>query len=531
MQYTTLPGREKKLNWQVNFSSTDIRDILFTSLLFILAYTPIPLGFLVYIAFIPQFYLYKRTSLTKAFSVGYIIGFIINFLTLYWIFTYNISGFLLIVIFNSIQFAIFGWSFSALLKKFGSFTLLIFPFLWTSLEYSRQFTDLAFNWLNIAHTQTYFLSLIQFADLTGCMGIVFWICILNVVLFCLWESRKKFGRSFAIGTILILLFLCPLYYGEKQLAQRIEAPGIVISYVQPNIDPWLKWEESYKGKNLEVLFTLTDSLLRKKPQLVIWPETAAPFNLRSQIKELNDLQTYIDDHDLNLVTGSLDFEYISGDKFKYNAAFFITPGKRFNGVYRKMLLVPIEEGIPFQKDYYQLTKGRISGQMLYPGEDPVVFKFLSEQFMLKYDGKMWKVQKKLAGINEVQFSVVICYESLFPNIVGKFFKKNAQFMVVITNDGWFGRSSQPYQHIQIAVLRAIENRSTIIHCANNGVSAFIDPYGRKFNTSSLFNKDFAVNTMPLKLVESFYSRYGEVLANLCVVVSFLSLILYIYQKH
>jgi apolipoprotein N-acyltransferase len=333
-----------------------------------------------------------------------------------------------------------------------------------------------------------------------------------------------------LALLVSLLILCPHFYGTKQLAQRIETAGIMIAYIQPNIDPWQKWEESYKSKNLEILFALTDSVLITNPQLVIWPETAAPFNLRKQVEVLNDLQNYVDKHNFNLVTGSLDYEYISGEEFKYNAAFFITPGEKYNNVYRKLLLVPIEEGIPFQKYYYRFIKSRISEQMLFPGEDPVVFKFRAEHVMLKFDGKNWKEQNKTAGVNEVQFSVVICYESLFPNLVGRFFSNDAQLMAVITNDGWFGRSAQPYQHAQISVLRAIENRSTIIHCANNGVSAFIDPYGRKYNTSILFNKDFAVNTLPLKLEESFYSRNGEVLANLCVVVSFLSLVVYIYQK-
>jgi len=129
----------------------------------------------------------------------------------------------------------------------------------------------------------------------------------------------------------------------------------------------------------------------------------------------------------------------------------------------------------------------------------------------------------------ISFATIICFESIFPDLVQKFVKNGAKFLVVITNDAWFGRDYFPwwlnaglFQHAQMSVFRAIENRISIARCANTGVSMFIDPFGRIESTSSIFKEEFLISKIPLRREITFFTEYGNVFTQ---IVSFIGLIL------
>ena len=129
----------------------------------------------------------------------------------------------------------------------------------------------------------------------------------------------------------------------------------------------------------------------------------------------------------------------------------------------------------------------------------------------------------------VSFATVICFESIFPDLVRRFVKNGAKFLVVITNDAWFGRDYFPwwlnaglFQHAQMSVFRAVENRISIARCANTGVSMFINPFGRIQSTSSIFKEEFLVSNIPLRREITFFTKYGNVFTR---IVSFIGLIL------
>ncbi|MEJ2637778.1 MAG: apolipoprotein N-acyltransferase [Calditrichia bacterium] len=111
--------------------------------------------------------------------------------------------------------------------------------------------------------------------------------------------------------------------------------------------------------------------------------------------------------------------------------------------------------------------------------------------------------------SDVNLSAIICYESVFPNIVRNFIARGANLLTIITNDGWFGLTSGPYQHSQYAVLRAVENRVSIIRCANTGISSFIDPTGRVLLKARLETRKDLVDYLPLNTEHTFYTRHGE----------------------
>jgi apolipoprotein N-acyltransferase len=125
----------------------------------------------------------------------------------------------------------------------------------------------------------------------------------------------------------------------------------------------------------------------------------------------------------------------------------------------------------------------------------------------------------LLRLPEASFGVLICYEIIFPDLTRRFVKQGAQFLVNITNDAWFGKTSAPYQHLSMAVVRAIENRRCIARAANTGISAFIDATGEIKSTTELFTESFLTDTIGIVDVQTFYTTYGDVFALLSALLS------------
>jgi apolipoprotein N-acyltransferase len=430
------------------------------------------------------------------------------------------------------QFAFLGWILSVIFNKNKKIAILVFPLLWTFLEYIRQLGDLAFNWLNIAFTQTYFLYLIQFLDITGQSGVVFWICLINTILYLLLINRSNISTVIKLVITVLLLFFIPLLYGFYKMIEKPTADGISIAYVQPNIDLDKKWDSKTKHKNLQILVSMTDSILITHPDLVIWPETAIPYYLKDAEEDLVLLKSHIEFNNYNLLSGAIDFSTDNGHRLKHNATYFFSPEDSEYTIYRKLLLVPGEESIPFNNfmpDWIMpMEKGQLS-----PGEEAVIFKMNLIPYQLKYKENDWQITGRAPTLQSIKISSVICYESVFPNIVQRFFNEGCDLLIIITNDAWFDYTSQPFQHSQAAVLRAIEQRSSVVRCANSGISTFIDPYGRRFFDSALFHKTSAQKIMPIRKNSTFYSRYGDFVGIISgiLVISFLTfLILNLWWK-
>ena len=508
------------MSWKTDFNRFQTGQIILSAGLYSLSFPPSPFGFLIYIALIPQINLYRTAGVKKGFLYGYSIGLIINALVLYWIIPYSLSSYLWMILANALPFAIFGCIFSFISEKNSLVALISFPFVWTFIEYIRQIGDLAFNWLSIAYTQSSFLSLIQYAEITGYLGIVFWICMINLLGFMVWKNWSNIRIRVYSLIIIVVLFILPLIFGYNRLSEKEETLGLAIGYVQPNINPWLKWKASYRYKNLEKLTQLTNRLLNTESQLVVWPETALPFPLIQNRNIRESISKYISDRGIHLITGALDSGMVHSTSYKYNVAVHFAPGRGAQNMYRKLSLVPFVERIPYQDIFTSLLGFDINDRFLSAGDSTTVFNILIKPYQLQFDGSDWSVVKKISDKRLVRFSSIICFESMFPNLVRKFFVKGAELLIIITNDGWFGYSAQPFQHARLAVFRAIEQRSSVIQCANNGVSVFIDPYGRMFYCSKIFTTGCTQKIMPLKLRRTFYERYGDILGILCSIVCF-----------
>jgi apolipoprotein N-acyltransferase len=206
--------------------------------------------------------------------------------------------------------------------------------------------------------------------------------------------------------------------------------------------------------------------------------------------------------DVPVLTGTLIAGH--GEESKhYNGLVMFLPDGTLGGCYRKIQLVPFGEMIPLEDKIPLLARINLGQGDYSPGNELTVFRYKNQ---------------KISG--------VICFESMFPDLFRKFVKRGADFMVVVTNDAWYGRSGAPYHHAAISCMRAAENRVGLARCANTGVSCFIDPTGRLRHPTEIFTREtieddlFKVTDRP-----TFFSLHGDLLSRLILLLSLICIIM------
>jgi apolipoprotein N-acyltransferase len=421
-------------------------------------------------------------------------------------------------------------AYQAVKKHLGTgAALFALPFFWVAYEYSHSLSEWSFPWLTLGHSQSYELARIQFISLTGVFGLSFWILWVNVFAYVLYsrvangllQPRSRAAIIWVAG--LFLLYELPVLHGlvalrgEGELGDRTLNVGIV----QPNVDPWEKWSGATNGL-VDLHVRMTEDLLARKdvphPDLVLWPETALPY-LEFVGKEggsLGPVHKLVNNSGSALLTGMpVGLLYKDSLSAPPTARRLRWSGQRydtFNGAalfekgidgfqwYGKMKMVPFAERIPYAEmfqgvNFLQWGVG-IGGWQI--GRDTTIF---------------------LCHNPAVRFASLICYESVYPGFVTEFVRKGAEFLAIITIDSWWDHMSGAYQHQQIAVFRAVENRRWVVRCAVGGISCYIDPYGRAMDKTELFTARTLSRTIGLSHELTFYTEHGDWLGTICVTIS------------
>ena len=503
----------------------DFKICLITGVLLALSFPPFPGGVLVPIALALFLNHIIGTKSKTAFRLGYVMGFFWALFTLFWIASNTFAGAALAISINPLHYAIVWWLFGRMYRKNQSVALWSFPILWTAAEYLRHFSDLRFNWMNIAHTQTYYLPFIQFIEWTGYLGITLLLGYMSIFVYLIFYKRKNLLRNLIGLSILIIL---PSLYGGIRLNAlgKEKFPTLRVGVVQPNMDPFKKWDLQFQDSTFKILKNSTFKL--SNADLVVWPETATPFYLRYKPNYLFQVYHIVDSLNIHLITGTPDVKYVDDDDYvTYNSAFFFSPNRRNFESYNKIALVPAAESMPFKKTFPFLRDLDVGGGDFFPGTE---FKVFTIRANLGESKTKPPSENDSLADSEVKVAAVICFDSVFPHIVRQFVKKGARILTIITNDAWFGNTSGPYQHAQYAVLRAIENRVSIARSANTGISMFIDPSGRKHEVVGLEKQAEITYDLPVTRDLTFYSQHGEWLGILCFVVSIPVIIFGILKK-
>jgi len=474
------------------FSRDDLYPFA-SGLLLALSLPPFKLSFLALVALVPLFFYLDRNPTASRIIRGGIVtavvyfGINLNWLiyvgrfswliypgyaTIIFIYTCNFFVFILAVVFARTYLSI-DYAYTA-------------PFAWVISERLRAYGDIGFPWSTFGYSLTAFPFFLQFADVVGVYGVSFVLVLLNVLLF-----RAIRDRRYAVAWLLV--FCAVNAYNAFRWFGGIGQPAgyIDVAVIQPNVPQRLKWNEAYSLQIVKKLFAMQQRALQTRPVLVVWPETAIPFYIDerrpfalTEMGKLPPQNSYI-------VTGTLNIGYSDGGLAHfYNTAALFDPRGEMLGRYKKIYLVPGSELYPFRqvigftRTFFSIQ--RITYGAMESGKDAVVF-----------------------SIPAAKFSVLICYESVYPQLCRAFRLRGAEFLVNVTNDAWFGRSFAPYQHAAFLVMRAIENRMAIVRSANTGISGFVDPTGKWMQKSGLFSERILSARIPMTRSITFYTRHGD----------------------
>ena len=487
------------------------------------SFPPGRLSFLAWFALVPLFKSLENASPSTAFRLGFIAG-AVHYLTLiYWIVLVlthygglsilaSIGPFLLLCLYLALYPAVFSVLITRL--KGHRFDLILMACFWVCLEYLRSNLLTGFPWCLLGYTQYNHLHLIQIADLCGVYGLSFLIVLVNSALYRLTKNCPGGKRSILKWDIIFTLLMVSgaLAYGHYRLTETIpgdrHCPRLRVTIVQANIDQSIKWDTAYRAKTMETYQRLTRSTCDFKPELIVWPETAVPFFFQNEPEFSQRLFSIAKEMQATLIFGSPAYIQNNGDISYYNRAYLMGPHDQTTQRYDKTHLVPFGEYIPLKKLLFFINR-------LVPAAGD--FKEGDTVAPLKYEG--------------LSPGILICFEAIFPELARAQTKNGADLLVNLTNDAWFGTTSAPYQHLSMTVLRAVENRRTIIRAANTGFSAFIEPQGRIIATSSLFREETLTSSVRLSHSPlTFYTRFGDLFALFLTAISFIFIVSCLWAK-
>jgi apolipoprotein N-acyltransferase len=498
-----------------------------SGLLFAAAFPPVPTGLSAYVALLPFLFLMdEMESWTDVFRWSYLTFLIGNAGSLWWISgwwgddPWLMAAGVAVIFFWPLTFTVPALLHYAVRRRLGSLAAAgAFPVLWTAWEWLSHMPELSFPWLILANTQTYDLVNIQFIEWTGAFGLSFWVAMINAIVFVMtretisgnWKPRSK--RMIGTAVLLICVLILPkVYSGIVMNGEAQTRDELTVGIIQPNIDPYEKWGAGESPmQKLQSLLGIYDSLARFEPDVMLLPETAIPFRILqpSYADEWRWFRMHIDSVGIPLLTGFPHTVWydspetapgsarrVPGTEYRYhdfNSAMLLEPGETVPQMYHKSRLTPLSERIPYLDALPFLQEALTWGVGISnwgQGNDTTVFHLRRERSTIR----LW---------------AMICYETLYPSFVAGFAEGGADAFAVITNDGWFGPSSGPYQLQQFTVLRAVENRRAVARCANNGISCFIDPYGRVTQKTELYTRIGIVGSIPLNREQTFYTRHGD----------------------
>ncbi|PYN17991.1 MAG: apolipoprotein N-acyltransferase [Candidatus Rokuibacteriota bacterium] len=305
------------------------------------------------------------------------------------------------------------------------------------------------------------------------------------------------GRALTGLGLAAALLAAVLTFGHLRLREAPRPAEAHIALMQPAIEQPLKWDPEHATVVLKIYLELTRQAGAARPDLIVWPETASPTVLRRDPGLLRTLAALSGELQTPLLIGSVDV--LDGQPPRLSNAAFVVTERGIVGRYDKIHLVPFGEYVPLSG-----VIGFVRGWAefiaeLEPGTRAVVF----------------------TG-PPAPFGVVICYEGIFPDLFREFVNNGARVMVNMTNDGWFGRTSGPEQHLTMYPFRAVEHRIAVVRAANTGVSAFIAPSGQIVRHLGLFQRGVLVDRVPLRHGRTLFTRLGDWVAWLSLALAAVS---------
>ena len=487
-----------------------------------LAFPKIDLSLLAWIAFVPLLWIIQTCTPKQSFGYGFAAGMGFYLCTVYWVvhtigLYSNIPPLIAVVplLLMCMILASYTGAFAAGLRFYqqrGGSIILIGPVLWVTLEWLRSFFFIGFPWVSLGYSQYPQLNLIQFAEFTGIYGVSALVIFVNLVVFTLLSAPQA-RRGLLVFSAIALVGGFSLWgmWRRSQLATLPPAHHLRVGLIQGNIPQDTKWNPHSQEETVTRYEQLSRQAVARGAEIVIWPETAAPFYFQSPLPpNMPDREKEIAYRERLLrlaielrtpiLFGSPAFKQEDGTVSMFNRAYLLSAEAEVLGSYDKIQLVPFGEYVPFHSLLFFLDKLVVGIGDFAAGTTTTVFE-----------------------LPNVKFGVLICYEGIFPALTRRFVSQGAELLVNITNDAWFGRTSAPYQHLVMEAVRAIENRVPLVRAANTGFSAVVGIDGQIHSRTNLYETTFLVDEITWPQVRSFYAKHGDIFVWFCVVSTSLML--------
>lgn len=386
-------------------------------------------------------------------------------------------GWAALAVYCALYTALFAWAVSRWLQWTGVGNLLrncasvlVIPAFWVGLEYLRSVLFTGFPWNPLGATQAPNPAIAQSAEWGGVFLVSGIVVLFNTAIafticrYLDWRAGKKYRPHVELFMGLAVMAFCTVWGRSRFVATGSLGGNVLIGVVQPAVAQDAKWDEAYAAEVQDRLNTLTfeaketgQALAGKRPDLIIWPETSTPGDV-SQEGEYRTLLSGLAAECGPLLLGTM---WEADDGSIRNRSILADTNGVFAAYYDKQHLVPFGEFIPLDKRIPALKRIAPLGISLSPGRVPAV---------LAVPG------------TPVRFSVTICFEDIFPGLSREFVRRGARLLVNQSNDAWFDGTAQHRQHLNLGVMRCIENRVPGVRVSNSGATGFIEPNGRVYHT-------------------------------------------------
>jgi apolipoprotein N-acyltransferase len=490
-----------------------------SALLLILAFPRFDLEFTAWFALIPLFLALANAGLMAGFGLCFLHGLVFLMGVFYWINSvaaYQVVDFVLSGVYLATYFGLFGLC-CVFISRHTTFPRhLSAPALWVLMEYARShFIFLNLPWAMLGHSQYLNVPVIQVAALTGVYGLSFLIILVNATsarLLLDWTATR--GNPLeatawplvktALPALMVLLVVCA--YGFSVLRMTDDNPSVPITVIQPNIPQADKWNPLLRERNLAVHLELTKKAAPQgRPRLIVWPEASTQSVVQHDMPLRTILAELARETQTALLIGSSPHPKFYPREYKgtqsTNSAVLLSDQGVLEQQYSKIALVPFAEYLPYRDRFPWPSRFTGGTSHFVPGSDYTVF---------------------LLG--DLRFSALICWETIFPDLVRKFARQRVHFLVSIGNEARFVGTAAPHQFLAMTVFRAVEHHIAIARSVNSGITAIIDPYGRVIGRVMDQGKDFFVRgyltqAIPVSEERTFYTRFGDVFVYGCLALS------------
>lgn len=508
----------------------------------LLAFSWFPLGFvlLLFVAFVPLLMVeravFKDPQKYRSYTLflcSYLAFFTWNIITTWWIKNASFGGAAMAILANALLMSVVFLLFHKVKKRIGEkWGALIFICFWITFEFIHLYWDISWPWLTLGNAFADVPNWVQWYEYTGVFGGSLWVLLVNALVSSLLAGqagfripKEKIKKLVVIDLIIILPIVFSYSIWAFSLVRRATTKVVI---VQPNIDPYNeKFTGSYE-EQLQKMLRLAAQKTDSTTEYLIFPETALTEDLwedqLAQSNSVKTLQEFLKPYPkLKIIIGASTAKvYQPGEKLSatarkftqedsyydaYNTALQLDNSGRIQ-LYHKSKLVPGVEKMPF----------------------PFIFKYLGK-FAIDLGGTSGSL-----GVQEgrtvfsspdstMKVAPVVCYESIYGEYVGDYIHNGANFIAIITNDGWWGDTPGYKQHLKYGALRAIETRRWIARSANTGISCFISPSGEVQQPTNWWVPAVIAGNIEINNSLTFYTQYGDIIARIAL---YLSLILVIY---